>query len=379
MKGIIRQRGKAFQVRYFDAETGKEIARSFPSYGDAEMFLAHLNVSRKHGSLDARDYARDNPLGFRAQAEAWLKTREGKVRDLRHVAGHIGAAIAHFGDANVKAIGYGELEDFFAALGASGRAPKTVHNHRTTLHAFFQWFYRREKGRGYALPEFPVVEFELGWRKIVDKATQEAILAEVKRISDPVNPRIWFGITMLANFPKIRPEELRMIDEGDINRKTGEVWVRHTKEGKAKRVYLLEEDLDFIRAQPEAIFGRVPFFRHTGRRKGIHRAYAARAQGRFGEKYLYKWWKEACKNLGIEGVDLYGGTKHSTVTAASAVMTPEEIRRYVTAHATNAAFDRYLQVDAERQREASQKVRSVRVLSERFGRKSPAKPRKSKS
>jgi len=39
-------------------------------------------------------------------------------------------------------------------------------------------------------------------------------------------------------------------------------------------------------------------------------------------------------------------------------MTPEEIRRYVTEHQTNVAFDRYLQVDSAKQREASQKIRN---------------------
>jgi hypothetical protein len=34
--------------------------------------------------------------------------------------------------------------------------------------------------------------------------------------------------------------------------------------------------------------------------------------GRFGRDYLYKWWKEACRNLEVEGVDLYGGTRHSS-------------------------------------------------------------------
>ena len=36
---------------------------------------------------------------------------------------------------------------------------------------------------------------------------------------------------------------------------------------------------------------------------------------------------KACNNLGIKGVDLYGGTKHSTATALSEFLTPEEIKR----------------------------------------------------
>ena len=57
---------------------------------------------------------------------------------------------------------------------------------------------------------------------------------------------------------------------------------------------------------------------------------------------FYKWWARACENLGIEGVDLYGGTKHSTVTPLGKVMSPEQIK-HGTMHSTNEAFERYFQ------------------------------------
>ncbi|MBW1915967.1 MAG: hypothetical protein JRI86_13705 [Deltaproteobacteria bacterium] len=96
-------------------------------------------------------------------------------------------------------------------------------------------------------------------------------------------------------------------------------------------------------------------FRHIAGQNGL----AERKYGsKFGDNYLWKYWHKACKNLGINGVDLYGGTKHSTVTAAREYMTPEEIRKDLTGHRTNAAFDRYLQVDAAKERTASQKIRS---------------------
>ena len=99
------------------------------------------------------------------------------------------------------------------------------------------------------------------------------------------------------------------------------------------------------------------------------------------ELYSFSWaaalsrWKRTCKNLGIDGLDLYGGTKHSTVTAARENMSPEEIRRYLTEHQTNAAFDRYLHVDAEKQRKAARIVRSgpARILPIQFGREGTAK------
>ena len=68
-------------------------------------------------------------------------------------------------------------------------------------------------------------------------------------------------------------------------------------------------------------------------------------------------FRSACNNLGISGVPLYPGTKHSTVTAAKEQMSPEEIKKYLTGHKTNKAFDRYLLIDAKTQREATAKIR----------------------
>jgi hypothetical protein len=58
-------------------------------------------------------------------------------------------------------------------------------------------------------------------------------------------------------------------------------------------------------------------------------------------RYLHKWWKKACSNLGIEDLDLYGGTRHSSVTALRENFSQEEIRRSGTLHSTNKALDRY--------------------------------------
>jgi len=51
-------------------------------------------------------------------------------------------------------------------------------------------------------------------------------------------------------------------------------------------------------------------------------------------------------SLGIGGVDLYGGTRHSTVTALRQVATPEEIKN-ATFHSTNKAFERCFQIKAD--------------------------------
>jgi hypothetical protein len=53
--------------------------------------------------------------------------------------------------------------------------------------------------------------------------------------------------------------------------------------------------------------------------------------------------------LGVKGVDLYGGTRHSTVTALGEKLSPEQIKAG-TLHSTNKAFERYFQGEARNAR-----------------------------
>ncbi len=45
-------------------------------------------------------------------------------------------------------------------------------------------------------------------------------------------------------------------------------------------------------------------------------------------------------------MDLYGGTRHSSIIALQEHFTPEQIKR-ATMHSTNKAFERYFRVDAK--------------------------------
>lgn len=331
MKGSIRfYKGRGYVVRYYDKTGRKWIYKSFKVEDDAELFRAHLNVSRVEGSLDFRDYSKENPLGFRPLSEKWLSYRKGELRCFKNPVLHMRYACSFFGNKNIKAIGYPELEDFTKSLPAHLK-PKTKHNILSTVHSFFAWVHRRERSRGFSMPEFPTVAFELGWRRTVDKDTQGAIIEEVERIS-PV--KVWIGVKWLSTYVSIRPIELINIKEGDFDLSLGVVNVKHTKEKKPKIVPMLPEDIDLIKSFPAAL-PHLYFFRHT-KRNGI----------RYGEKLLYKYWVRACKNLGIEGVDLYGGTRHSSVRALRDIFSPEQIKRG-TMHSTNKAFERYFQIELQ--------------------------------
>lgn len=188
------------------------------------------------------------------------------------------------------------------AEGYGDLSSKSRSNARSCLHDFWKWLLKRREIHISEMPDFPEVPFELAFRKTVGKETQEQILEEVKRISYEINPRIWIGIKWLSTYFSIRPGEL-------------------------------------VRSLPRS-FSEMPFFRHF---KGIGGATPGSA---FGPRYLYKWWVKACQNLGIEGVDLYAGTRHSTVIALGELFTPEELK-HASMHSTNKAFERYFRVKPE--------------------------------
>ena len=66
--------------------------------------------------------------------------------------------------------------------------------------------------------------------------------------------------------------------------------------------------------------------------------------------------KNACNNLGIEGVSVYPGVKHSTVTALGANgMQKADIQQFVTGH-TSRSFERYFLPGKDQDLYASRKV-----------------------
>ena len=244
---------------------------------------------------------------------------------------------------NIKEIGYAEIEDFLLAQKLAGSkkpvSDKTRSNMKSALHDFWVWLRKRRLIRPDQMPEFPETKFELGFRTTIDKETQESVLQKVHDMTFHINPKIWLGIKWLCTYIAIRPGELVRLKEKHIDLGNGYLIIPDPKEKKPKLVPLLDEDIDLIRSIPKG-FPELPFFRHL---KGLQ---SIKENQAFGEKYFYKWWVRACETLGIEGVDMYGGTRHSSAIALRKYRTPEEIKR-ATMHSTNKAFERYFWMESD--------------------------------
>lgn len=324
-------RGSKYILRF------KGITRRGNDLEKLERMLTGMRYELDQGKFDARDYQREQPLGFETLSEKWLGKQHDK-KSWNKMRCHIGYAQAFFQNKNIKEIQYGDLEDFFYENPTvSHLSYKTLHNVKTTMHTFWNWACKRDSM--LKMPDFPAIHFELGWRKIITKQMQDAILEKVKDLSWDINPKIYIGILFLATYPNVRPKELLNVIEEDISLDYGTILIKYNKvRGKHTTIYLLDEDIELLRTMPRG-FPKQFFFRHDKIRKGVH----IQNRYQFGEKYWYKFWKKACKEMGIEGVDLYGGTRHSTVTHLGQHYSPEEIMADGSEHTTNKAFMRYFQ------------------------------------
>ena len=322
-KGLFCPAHPKIQSSKFAVKFGN-IFKRFRDYDAASRFLTGLRFKTDEKTFDERDYQRANPLGFINAPDKWLEYKT-TLKSYKDTANHIRKAQDYFGHFSVKEIRYGHLEDFLKQLTCKD---KTKANTLSAIHSFYTWMKKRQMIA--EMPEFPVVNYELGWRRTVDKETQNKVIEEIGRIA-PL--KVYLGVKWLSKYISIRPAEMIKLKEGEIDLSNKYFYVPHPKEKKFKSVPILDEDAAIIR-QIGLSFPAMPFFRHEGGIKGT------RSNQPYGLKYLYKWAKKAMDNLGIKGVDLYGLTMHSSTRALSQYRTPEEIKKAIM-RSTSKAAERY--------------------------------------
>ena len=182
--------------------------------------------------------------------------------------------------------------------------------------------------------------FRSGYRTITDIKTQRAIIEQVRDLTEEINPKVWFGIDLLATYVNLRPGDLLKIKEKDIDTDYGVITIHYPTKSrnKIKTVRLIPDHTDYFREMQDR-FPAVPelkFFRHHGGIKSV------RQNQPFGAKYFKKWWDRACEKLGVTGLDLYGGTRHTSTTEIARRGGTQNARE-ASSHETNYAFDRYCQ------------------------------------
>jgi integrase len=333
MKGGVYKTQYGYQVRF------GSITKRFKDLTLAERFLTGLRYETDRGTFDARDYQMDQPLGFANQVKRFLHAK----RHLKAVAKYdqrLRFAVRAWENRNIKTIGFADMEDLLNSLVDAGHASYYIKHVRDTIRMFFRWLVDRQEIDH--MPVIPPVRASMQYRKIIDKETQTRIINHLYEICHDTSPRIYIAVLFLASYINVRPAELLSIKESDIDLDRGVIWIKQTKTGEPKYVHLLAEDVamladEMAQSRRDGYLPSAYFFRHI---KGHGPAARGSAMSR---DYLWRWWARAAQGVGVEGVSLYPGTKHSSAVALRELHSPEAIRRS-TGHKTNVAFERYLQV-----------------------------------
>jgi len=305
----------------------------------AFQFLQGLRFKYIEGTFDVRDYQKDAPLGFKTLANNYIKMKEQQgLRSINNVRNYMRRACSYWDQKNIKTFNRADIREFLYHI--ENITEKTRHNYMSCVRDFFRNLVEDEVIDITQMPRMPKIEYELGYRTLTDIETQTAILEKICELSYHINPKIWLGCDMLSLYTNIRPKDLLNLNEGDIDTKYGILEIKRPTKKKNKKVTirLIDEHASEIRELKKKHPGlsHLPFFRHVSGISGV------RANEPFGEKYFYKWWIRACQKLGIKGLDLYGGTRHSTTTALAKKAGRDNARK-ASGHETNKAFDRYCQ------------------------------------
>jgi len=349
MKGNIYRTKYGFQVRF-----GRKLTKHFKNLTDAEEFLSYIRVQTNNGEFDLRDYQKNKPLGFENLAIKWLnlKQKQVKRKSFNNLNRYMNQAIKVWGNRNIKSISNGDIEDFlYGVSGISVKviSDKTRSNMKSCLHSFFVWVQRREK---VPMPDFPDTPFELETRQITDIKTQQRVLSEVQRIA-PF--KVWLGVKWLCTYISVRPGELVNVKEKHINRRNGTIIIEHPKEKnktRIKTIHLDSDDIELLNRTGKVLgMPDMYFFRHSSGKGGIQ------PESQYGDKHFYKWWVKACKVIGLKGVSLYAGTRHTSATELGQHFSNEQVKD-ATGHASEA-FNRYFLNKQTRVKKITDKLKDI--------------------
>lgn len=311
--------------------------KSYEAASQALNYLRHEKGSRKQ-RFNPEDYRAARPNSMMALKDKYLARKQDRA-SYNKIETYITKAANYFGITNVREINGADIEDYLYSI--TGISEKTRANHMTQLRNFWKWCLARGNIITLAeMPQFPEIEYTLGYRKITDWKTQEIVISKVKEISYHINPKIWLGIDMLATYTAFRPDDLRRVTESSLDANGWLVIHNPTKKkNKFKTIRLHPDHVQVwreLQSKYPALPG-APYFRHIGGIPGCKK------EQPFGEKYFYKYWIKACDLVGLKDVPLYPGTKHTTATETAKMLGTDKARS--VSGLTNKAFDRYCQVE----------------------------------
>lgn len=250
------------------------------------------------------------------------------------------------------------LEDWDHALFKRGLAPKTRRNVLAGFHAFLRWVAKQRPG--YVVPEFPWPEVDESHPAILTAELQAKVLLAI-----PNDDR---GIFMAMAETLIRPSEARVLRVRDWITATNEI--RVARAAKDQRVNgevrgLKSRNAKTVPIQSFELFNWLA--RRVSKELQVSKPDAplfANPDGRNGGWWsvwaLDYAWKQACRRVGVSGVTLYAGLKHSTATHLKALGADDRVLAKLAGHRDPRSVQFYARLDSGTVRDAIHRLKRNR-------------------
>ena len=275
------------------------------------------------------------------RVEKWLDVKRREVeagdrsptylRELKRYARN-GGHFSWWNGRTIYEIDYAALEDWSLWLADRNIGPKTRRNVMGGFHSFMSWLRRR--GAIKEVPEVPWPKAPEHQPRILSPEAQDALLEAI-----PAERR---GIFLAMALMGLRPGEARALDAADyregclfvdkaVKGPRRDSPIRGTKSGKGKRLPVPEVLEEWIPewVPPDARLQRAPLFVNPSHGE------------RWTPSSIRRTWEAACREVGIEGISVYEGCKHSFATEAIARGVPERHLQTYLGHADVRSTRRY--------------------------------------
>jgi len=285
------------RVRIFSDRNGSVLS----SYEQALRLASRISYEIENRTFDPTKYiARDfKEFLFENYIQKWLAFSETKLKpssfkDRKRIIKSL--LIPFFKGKDIREIKAAHIQDFYLSLQERKISKKTIWNILAELKAFLNFAKKREDIE--RVPAFPEVKYEEKPIVWLNQEQQKRILEAIPEEHKPI-------FTFLFTYG-CRPGEARALMWDAVDFENEIIYIKRTfsnrklvnipKEGKWKVLPMLPHIKEVLLKLAEK---KKSMFVFSWR------------YGYYGERALPKIWKEACEKVGITGVSLYAGVRHS--------------------------------------------------------------------
>jgi len=289
------------KVRIYSDKSGQTLS----SYEQAKRLASKIEYEIEHKTFDPSKYVKSDFQSFLFEnyIQRWLDFSESRLKPSSFKSRKVLAfkyLIPYFKSKDIRELRTADIQDFYSFLKKKNLSLKTIYNILAELKALLNFAKKREDIE--KVPVFPKVKVE---EKPIVWLTKEQQMNLLKAIPEKHRPIFIFLFTYGC-----RPGEARALKWDCIDFINKLIYIKRTfshrklveipKEGKWK-VFPLLPHIEKL-------------FKHLYKnRTGVSEFVFVPGSGGkwYGEKILPKLWKKACKDVGIDGVTLYEGVRHS--------------------------------------------------------------------